>query len=89
MGKNIEVFVGFHMGGAPIVEVHDSERASAIWPFFDQLHRGTDRFRGYGHYHDEYRCVGGRWLVSHVRMLRIGLDKGYGAYPIKLDIKGA
>jgi hypothetical protein len=83
MRKNVSPFVGFHMGGAPIVEVTGPDHGTAIWPFFDHLDNGNV-FRGYGHYHDEYRRVGSRWLISRVQMTRICRDKGYGDYPIPL-----
>jgi hypothetical protein len=28
-------------------------------------------FRGYGHYHEEYRKAGGRWRIRRLRLTRL------------------
>jgi hypothetical protein len=84
MRVNMAPFAGFHTGGAPIIEIIDDDRASGIWPFLDHLIRDGERFRGYGHYHEEYRLIDGRWLISSIRMTRVARDMEHGEYPIVL-----
>jgi hypothetical protein len=77
MRANVETWKTFHLGGAPIIEVNDPDSGTGIWPIFDTLDYGQT-WQGYGHYHEEYRRRGGRWLISLVRLTRI---RGEGVYP--------
>lgn len=70
----------FHLGGAPIITVTGSDTAKAIWPFSDYLDSGTHSLKGYGHYHDEYRKVGDRWLISYVSFLKVRTDGTHPAW---------
>src|ERR1700753_3075090 len=70
MRLNVETWKTFHLGGAAIIEVEDPDYGTAIWPIFDYLDNGKP-WKGYGHYHEEYRREGGRWLISLVRLTRI------------------
>lgn len=70
----VESWTTVHHGHAPIIDVADSDRATAIWPLFDYIDDGKRALQGYGHYHDEYRKVGGRWLISSVFLTRIRAD---------------
>jgi SnoaL-like domain len=67
-----------HHGHAPIVEVQEPDRGTGIWPLFDYIDDGRNALKGYGHYYDEYRKVGGEWLISRVLLTRIRAD---GSYP--------
>jgi hypothetical protein len=77
MRSNVENWVTFHVGGAPVITIIDEENASAIWPIFDYLNWG-EPFKGYAHYHDTYRKVQGEWRISSILLTRIASD---GAYP--------
>lgn len=70
----VESWTTVHHGHAPIIEVTGSDRATGIWPLFDYIDDGTRAMRGYGHYHDEYRKIDGRWLISSVFLTRIRAD---------------
>ncbi len=42
---------------------------------------GTEEWlHGYGHYHEEYRKVGGRWLISYRALTRLRVDASPGFY---------
>ena len=67
-------WVTVHHGAAPIIEIAGSDSASAIWPIFDFLDNGTFQLRGYGHYHDTYRRVGGAWRIESFYITRLRMD---------------
>jgi hypothetical protein len=87
MSANMAPFVGFHMGGEPIIDVLGHDSARGIWPFFDHLQWAGRTFRGYGHYTEEYTRVDGLWLISVLRMTRVARDTGFDDYPIKLNTR--
>jgi hypothetical protein len=67
-----------HQGMQHEIEVLDGSHARAIWAMSDLLMpppgdpaSSVAFVRGHGHYVDEYRCVDGRWLFSHVELYRI------------------
>lgn len=70
----VESWTTVHHGHAPIIEVTESDRGTGIWPLFDYIDDGRRAMKGYGHYHEEYRKVDGRWLISSVFLTRIRTD---------------
>jgi hypothetical protein len=36
--------------------------------------RGIRGIRGYGHYHEQYRKEGGKWLISTLELTRLRVD---------------
>lgn len=71
-------WVTVHQGGAPIIEITSSSTARAIWPLNDYIDDGKHSYKGYGHYHNEYRKVGERWLISRMSLTRLRID---GTHP--------
>ncbi len=83
--KVAEVFEGVtsvHHGMHHEIEVLDETHARGIWTMDDYIlyppgashgHEtsATAFVRGYGHYVDDYLCVDGEWLFSHVELYRI------------------
>jgi hypothetical protein len=69
-----------HHGHMPEIEIVDAEHASAIWAMEDVLRwppgGQISAMRGYGHYHESYRKVGGRWLIESLRLTRLRTDVG-------------
>jgi hypothetical protein len=64
-----------HHGHTVEIDVHDEDTASAIWSMQDYLRvPGDKNFMGYGHYHEDYRRVGERWLISRCTLTRIHVD---------------
>jgi hypothetical protein len=63
----------------PEIEIRSATSATAIWAMSDRLRRvaglrGVMVFTGFGHYHDVYERVDGRWLIKHVRLTRLSTD---------------
>lgn len=66
-----------HQGHAPMINIDDDASAHAIWPLFDIISDGERTLRGYGHYHERYRKVGDRWLISSFRISRLMVEGDY------------
>ena len=81
----VESWTTVHHGHAPIIDVADSDCGTAIWPLFDYIDDGRRAMQGYGHYHEEYRKVDGRWLISSVFLTRIRAD---GDHPSADALRG-
>jgi hypothetical protein len=71
-------WVTVHHGAAPIIDVTGPDQAQGIWPFFDFIDDGRHALRGYGHYHETYRKVDGRWLIASLVITRLRTD---GVHP--------
>ncbi|NEW46290.1 nuclear transport factor 2 family protein [Nocardia cyriacigeorgica] len=73
-----------HHGHTPEIELTSDTTATGIWAMEDKLWwRNGDReehLHGYGHYHEEYRKVGGRWLISYRTLTRLREDKTPGFF---------
>ena len=67
-----------HHGHTPEIELTSATTAHGIWAMEDKLWwTNGDReehLHGYGHYHEEYRKVSGRWLISRRRLSRLRVD---------------
>jgi hypothetical protein len=63
----------------PEIEILTEDTARAIWPLGDYIaHDGPDSrlvIQGYGQYHEQYRRVGGRWLISSLRLTRFHVSQ--------------
>lgn len=76
-----------HHGHTPLLDLTGPHpetgepTATGIWAMEDRLwwtDDGRERWlHGWGHYHERYRRVDGRWLISHRRLERIRVDTGY------------
>lgn len=84
-----------HHGHTPEIELTSDTTARGVWAMEDRLwwrrdggaggsddeHSGTEEWlHGYGHYHEEYRKVGGRWLISYRALTRLRVDASPGFY---------
>lgn len=73
-----------HHGHTPEIELTSEATARGVWAMEDRLWftRGeiTEWLHGYGHYHEEYRKAGGRWLISYRRLERLRVDASPGFY---------
>ena len=69
--------VTVHHGHTPEIEVLDADHAHAIWPMHDVLiapdgiQAPFKRLEGYGHYHETYERMDGRWLIQTLRLTRL------------------
>lgn len=73
-----------HHGHMPEIRFLSDTEASGIWAMEDRLW-WTDGARqetmhGYGHYHETYRNVEGRWLISFRKLTRLHLERSPGFY---------
>ena len=74
----LEGAVSVHHGHMPEIEVLSEDRARGIWAMESRLSwpRGDSRIglqysHGYGHYHEEYRKVGGRWRIRSLKLTQL------------------
>ena len=71
--------VSIHHGHMPEIEILSSTRARGVWAMEDRVFWPADEpsvlglrsLHGFGHYHEEYRFVDGRWLISALKLVRI------------------
>jgi hypothetical protein len=67
-----------HHGHMPEIDLLDATRARGIWAMEDRVLHPVDptlRFRGAGHYRDEYAREGdGRWRIRSSRLSRLWLE---------------
>ena len=62
-----------HHGHMPEIEIHDEERASGLWAMDDIVDMPGISLRGWGHYHETYRCEAGTWKIATIRLTRLRL----------------
>lgn len=71
-----------HHGHTPEIELTSATTARGVWAMEDRLwftrDEVTEWLHGWGHYHEEYRQVGGRWLISYRRLDRLRVDTSPG-----------
>ena len=85
-GKGADDFIGpiqpreeghktLHRVFMPDIEILSEVTAKATWAMEDIVeHAATaahEGFRGYGHYHEEYRKVDGEWRISSIFATRV------------------
>ena len=70
-----------HFGYMPRIDILSDTQAAAIWSMEDWLwvNEGNPvlpagRMHGWGHYHDRYVKMGGRWLISATKLTRIKIE---------------
>ena len=70
--------VSFHEGFMPEIQLLSASSARGIWAMEDRLWfppgDKVDSLHGWGHYHDDYVRVSGRWLIQHSRLTRLRVD---------------
>lgn len=70
--------ISAHQGFLPEITITGPDSATGIWAMTDVLRAGEgDPFRtvrGYGHYHEDYRKVGGEWKIARLRLTRLLVD---------------
>lgn len=76
--SGIDPIASAHYGHMPEIEILTGDTARGIWALADILRPPTGEpfrmFYGYGHYHEEYRKVGGRWRISSLRITRLMVE---------------
>lgn len=64
-----------HHGHTPEIVLTSDTTATGIWAMEDELWWANgdieEHLHGYGHYREEYRRVGGKWLISYRTLTRL------------------
>lgn len=64
-----------HHGHMPEIEILDDTHARGTWAMYDLVEPpATSPFpllTGFGHYHEEYRKVDGRWRIARLQLTRL------------------
>ena len=64
-----------HQGHIAEIDVTSPTTATAIFPFEDVLDfpEGVSprHIHGFGHYHETYRCIAGRWKIATLTIYRL------------------
>ena len=67
-----------HHGHMAEIEILSATEARGVWAMEDMLWWPEDgpikSLHGYGHYHEEYRCIDGEWKIYLNRLTRLRLD---------------
>jgi hypothetical protein len=66
-----------HQACLPEIEILSESDATGVWALFDALlfSKGSvSELTGYGHYHDIYERVDGKWKIKAVKISRLRLD---------------
>jgi hypothetical protein len=83
----LEGAVSIHHGHMPEIEFQSMTEASGIWAMEDRIYWSEEAaarinmatLHGFGHYHEEYRKVDGRWLIHRLKLTRLRSEKTYPA----------
>ncbi len=67
-----------HYGHMPEIEILTDKTARGIWAMADVLRTPSGEpfriFYGYGHYHEDYRKVDGRWRIASLKLTRLMVE---------------
>ncbi len=74
----IDAVTTVHHGHTPEIEVTSPTSATGIWAMEDMLRwppgAPVRALHGYGHYHDTYVRLDGRWLIASTTLTRLRVD---------------
>ena len=73
----VEHLVTIHHGHMPEIEITSPTTASGIWAMEDILQApgGENLVQGWGHYHETYERIDGRWPIKTLRLTRLRVDR--------------
>jgi SnoaL-like protein len=75
---SIDDVVTVHHGYTPEIDVTSPTSATGTWGMEDHLWwpegSPVSRMHGYGHYHETYEKVEGRWLITSTTLTRLRTD---------------
>src|SRR5256885_1876267 len=75
---SIDAVTTVHHGHTPEIDITSSTSATGIWAMEDHLWwpEGSPitTMHGYGHYHETYEKVEGRWLITSTTLTRLRTD---------------
>jgi hypothetical protein len=67
--------VSMHQGFMPEIRLTGAETAEAIWAMFDYVRLPTCHFKGWGHYHEQYRRQAGAWRIQRIHLTRLHTEE--------------
>jgi hypothetical protein len=61
----------------PEIDITSPTTATGIWAMEDilQIPGGENRVQGWGHYHETYERIDGRWRIKTLRLTRLRVDR--------------
>jgi len=73
------------LGVMPEIAVLSATQAEGVWKMEDVVDfaagasehprlEGVRRLHGFGHYHEQYSKIDGRWRIAHCRLTRIAIE---------------
>jgi hypothetical protein len=72
--------VTVHHGHTPEIELTSATTATGVWAMDDMLRWPTGmELHGFGHYHETYQKVDGRWRIKTTTLTRLRMDFKEGA----------
>lgn len=97
-GKTIEgrqAFVAFvqktladrctvHHGHTSEIELNSPTSATGIWAMEDLVRFGLFDLSGFGHYHETYEKIDGKWYIKFSKLTRLRLDMKTGLLSFKI-----
>lgn len=71
--------VSIHHGHMPEIDIVSATEVRGIWAMEDRIFwpsgstnpLGLESLHGYGHYHEQYRRIDGRWLIHSLKVTRL------------------
>jgi SnoaL-like domain len=69
--KALEGITTIHQAMMPEITLTGPTTARGIWSLHDILYMPTNRFEGWGHYHEDYVKIDGKWKFKRVRTTRL------------------
>ena len=76
--KSLDSIVSAHQGYMPEIEILSDTEARGVWAMFDALRfpagAPISALSGFGHYHETYQKIDGRWRIKTLRLPRLRVD---------------
>jgi hypothetical protein len=66
-----------HHGHMPEIDLISDTEARGIWAMEDIVQFTDALMHGYGHYHETYRKVDGKWLIASLHLTRVRISQTY------------
>ncbi|MGV0838151.1 nuclear transport factor 2 family protein [Mycolicibacterium thermoresistibile] len=75
-----------HQVHAPEIELTSPTTARGVWALEDVVRLAPAvHLRGYGHYHETYRKVGGQWRIATSQLTRLRMDVFNGLFSVYIS----
>ena len=73
--KALDGITTIHQVMMPEITLTGPATAKGIWSIHDILYLPTNRFEGWGHYHEDYVKIDGKWMFRRVRTTRLRIEE--------------